>query len=73
MYMEFAKFFSLCAHTHPYIICIHDLHDTLLEELGEDVAGDGGSFLHQGQLSILLYCHGVSHYSTDVNLTHTHR
>lgn len=51
-----------------HLICIHNLHDTFFEELRIHFAGDGGSFLHQAQLSVFLHRHGVGDHGADVNL-----
>ncbi len=52
----------------PHLICINDLHDALLEELGVNLAGDGRCLLHQAQLSVLLHRHRVRDHSADVHL-----
>lgn len=55
-------------HNFHYLICIHYFHDPFLEKLVEDLRGDAGCFLHQGELTILLHSNGVRHNSTDVYL-----
>lgn len=55
-------------YTFPHLICINDLHDALLEELGVNLAGDCRCLLHQAQLSVLLHRHRVRDHSADVYL-----
>lgn len=56
----------------PHLICINNLHDTLLEELGVHLAGDGRCLFHQAKLSIFLYRHRVRDHSADVHLHTEH-
>lgn len=51
-----------------YLVCINDLHDALLEELGVNFAGDGRCLLHQAQLSVFLHRHCVRDHGADVYL-----
>lgn len=51
-----------------HLICINDLHDALLEELGVNLAGDGRCLLHQAQLPVFLHRHRVRDDSADVYL-----
>lgn len=50
------------------LICIHNLHDPLLEELRVNLTGDGSRFLHQIQLAVFFHCHCVCHHCTNVHL-----
>lgn len=52
----------------PHLVCVHNLHHALLEELGVNLAGDGRRLLHQAQLAVLLHRHRVGHHGADVHL-----
>lgn len=56
----------------PHLICINNLHDALLKELGVHLAGDGRCLFHQAELSVFLYGHRVGDHSADVHLQTEH-